>query len=295
MDYFVGIYMHRASCGIARLVLRVLMMGPAHGHTIAHVIERESDDALTVEHGLLYPVLHSLETQGWISSFWSSTADNRRARYYRMTPAGRRRLIAQVPGREHAPVVQACLGVSIAIALSARPSAQRVDGRPTLDLTTEDRSSAGADLGIARGRVTHIFGDAGIRVVWRRRAAVAIDHTGTPCIRLVVLSGSDADEMFRGHGDVLALAIPSAGRVYAQYDRIVALARRYKTPPGWFLGVVMAHEVGHVLLPDRGHSENGLMAASLSPEAAPMFSAREAQSLRAHLHEAVTVAALDAR
>jgi transcriptional regulator len=77
------------------LVLQTLVAGPAHGHTIAHVIERQSDDVLQVEHGSLYPALHRLEDRGWIVSFWGTSENNRRARYYRLTPAGRRQLADQ--------------------------------------------------------------------------------------------------------------------------------------------------------------------------------------------------------
>jgi len=77
------------------LVLRTLAAGPAHGHTIAHAIERTSDDVLQVEHGSLYPALHRLEGRGWIASFWGTSENNRRARYYRLTPAGRRQLTEQ--------------------------------------------------------------------------------------------------------------------------------------------------------------------------------------------------------
>ena len=77
------------------LVLKTLAIGPAHGHTIAHAIERESDEVLQVEHGSLYPALHRLEDRGWIASFWGTSENNRRARYYRLTPAGRRQLAVQ--------------------------------------------------------------------------------------------------------------------------------------------------------------------------------------------------------
>ena len=77
------------------LVLRTLVVGPAHGHAIAHAIERESDEVLQVEHGSLYPALHRLEDRGWIASFWGTSENNRRARYYRLTPVGRRQLAAQ--------------------------------------------------------------------------------------------------------------------------------------------------------------------------------------------------------
>jgi PadR family transcriptional regulator PadR len=77
------------------LVLRTLVVGPAHGHTIAHAIERESDEVLQVEHGSLYPALHRLEDRGWIVSFWGTSENNRCARYYRLTPTGRRQLAEQ--------------------------------------------------------------------------------------------------------------------------------------------------------------------------------------------------------
>ncbi len=77
------------------LILRTLAIGAAHGHTIAHVIERQSDDVLQVEHGSLYPALHRLEDRGWIASFWGTSENNRRARYYRLTPPGRRQLTRQ--------------------------------------------------------------------------------------------------------------------------------------------------------------------------------------------------------
>ena len=77
------------------LVLQTLVLGPAHGHTIAHAIERGSDDVLQVEHGSLYPALHRLEDRGLIASFWGTSENNRRARYYRLTPAGKHQLAVE--------------------------------------------------------------------------------------------------------------------------------------------------------------------------------------------------------
>src|SRR5919107_782753 len=77
------------------LILKTLAVGPAHGHTIAHAIELGSQDVLTVEHGSLYPALHRLEDRGWIASFWGTSENNRRARYYRLTPQGRAQLVKQ--------------------------------------------------------------------------------------------------------------------------------------------------------------------------------------------------------
>lgn len=77
------------------LVLKTLVLGPAHGHTIAHAIERGSEEVLQVEHGSLYPALHRLEDRGWIASFWGTSENNRKARYYRLTPMGRQQLVSQ--------------------------------------------------------------------------------------------------------------------------------------------------------------------------------------------------------
>ena len=77
------------------LVLKTLGAGPAHGHTIAKVIERGSGEFLQVEQGSLYPALYRLEDRGWVASFWGTTENNRKAKYYRLTPLGRKQLIRQ--------------------------------------------------------------------------------------------------------------------------------------------------------------------------------------------------------
>jgi len=74
------------------LILQTLLLGPAHGHSIAYAIERRSDDLLQVEHGSLYPALYRLEAGGWIASSWAATENNRQARFYRLTATGRKRL-----------------------------------------------------------------------------------------------------------------------------------------------------------------------------------------------------------
>jgi PadR family transcriptional regulator, regulatory protein PadR len=77
------------------LILRTLILAPAHGQTIAHAIERGSDEVLQVEHGSLYPALHRLQNRGWIVSFWGTSDNNRKAKYYRLTPLGKKQLAAQ--------------------------------------------------------------------------------------------------------------------------------------------------------------------------------------------------------
>lgn len=74
------------------LVLRVLQQGPMHGWGVAQRIHLVSRDALTVNQGSLYPALHRLEHRGWIRAAWGTSENNRRAKYYRLTPKGKRRL-----------------------------------------------------------------------------------------------------------------------------------------------------------------------------------------------------------
>lgn len=77
------------------LILRTLILGPAHGHTIARVIEQTSEDVLQVEQGSLYPALYRLADRGWVSAYWGTSENNRKAKYYKLTAAGRRQLVAQ--------------------------------------------------------------------------------------------------------------------------------------------------------------------------------------------------------
>ena len=74
------------------LILRTLSAGVQHGHAIAKHIQRTSEELLQVETGSLYPALHRLEAQGWISAVWALSDKGKRARYYRLTASGRRQL-----------------------------------------------------------------------------------------------------------------------------------------------------------------------------------------------------------
>ena len=74
------------------LILRTLQWGPQHGHGIGQALRAKSEDALQVEHGSLYPALHRLEKEGWLASEWKPSEANRRAKYYRLTPAGKKQL-----------------------------------------------------------------------------------------------------------------------------------------------------------------------------------------------------------
>jgi PadR family transcriptional regulator PadR len=77
------------------LVLRTLRWGPQHGHGIGQSIRRSSDDLLQIERGSLYPALHRLEAQRLISAEWKASDTNRRAKYYRLTAAGKKQLLAE--------------------------------------------------------------------------------------------------------------------------------------------------------------------------------------------------------
>lgn len=91
------------------LVLQTLIFGPRHGHGIATTIQRTSGEVLLVDHGSLYPALQRLERAGLIASEWGTSEHNRRARFYKLTRTGRRKLLAETSRWEKA--VQAVTGV----------------------------------------------------------------------------------------------------------------------------------------------------------------------------------------
>ena len=74
------------------LILQTLQWGPRHGHGIGQMLRAKSEDLLQIEHGSLYPALHRLERQGWVASEWKKSEANRRARFYRLTRAGKLQL-----------------------------------------------------------------------------------------------------------------------------------------------------------------------------------------------------------
>jgi PadR family transcriptional regulator PadR len=77
------------------LILRTLLAGPTHGHAIAKHIQQTSEDLLQVETGSLYPALHRLEAKGWIAASWELSDKGKRAKYYHLTPLGRKQLVAE--------------------------------------------------------------------------------------------------------------------------------------------------------------------------------------------------------
>jgi PadR family transcriptional regulator PadR len=95
------------------LILRVIALEPMHGWAIAQRIRQLSNDELRVGQGSLYPALHKLEQQGWIEAHWAPSENNRRAKFYRLTAAGRRALKAETAQWER---------LSAAISLVVRPA-----------------------------------------------------------------------------------------------------------------------------------------------------------------------------
>ena len=77
------------------LILRTIALEPMHGWAIAQRIQQISDELLRVQQGSLYPALHRLEHQGWITAHWGASENNRRARFYTLTAAGRKRFVAE--------------------------------------------------------------------------------------------------------------------------------------------------------------------------------------------------------
>jgi len=77
------------------LILRTLALGSQHGWAISERVQQISSDVLQIQQGSLYPALHRLERRGWIKAEWGTSDNNRRAKYYRLTPAGKRQLHAE--------------------------------------------------------------------------------------------------------------------------------------------------------------------------------------------------------
>ena len=93
------------------LILRTLILGSEHGQGIARAIQQTSDQELLVEHGALYPALQRLEERGWISAKWGTSTNNRKARFYSLTSAGRRQLVKEkTKWKRHAAAIGRVLG-----------------------------------------------------------------------------------------------------------------------------------------------------------------------------------------
>ncbi len=85
---------------LAMLILKTLAVGPLHGYEIVQRIQQSSEDVLKVEEGSLYPALYRMEVQGWIEFEWGASENNRRAKYYKLTRAGRKQLATETSNWE---------------------------------------------------------------------------------------------------------------------------------------------------------------------------------------------------
>jgi transcriptional regulator len=97
------------------LILRTLQWGPQHGYAIGHTIRAQSSDVLQVEAGSLYPALQRLAKRGWVSAKWGLTESNQRAKFYRLTPEGKRQLL-----REESRWVELVNAISRVMSLAPR-------------------------------------------------------------------------------------------------------------------------------------------------------------------------------
>jgi transcriptional regulator len=102
------------------LILKSLSWGPSHGYGVARWIERATRDALSIEEGTLYPALYRLEERGWIEAEWGTSENNRRAKFYELTAAGRKRLAA-----ETASWIRSARAVFAALDAPANPQPSR--------------------------------------------------------------------------------------------------------------------------------------------------------------------------
>lgn len=95
------------------LILKALVWGPLHGYAITSLIQRQSDDALLVEEGTLYPALWRLESKGWVEAEWGLSENNRKAKFYRLTGEGRKQLVHETKVWEaYAAAVAKVLGAT---------------------------------------------------------------------------------------------------------------------------------------------------------------------------------------
>jgi hypothetical protein len=185
------------------------------------------------------------------------------------------------------------LALSTGLLTGTNAFAQGGDRRPVVEVVLDNRAPAGAsEIGTARARTDFIFEEAGVRIKWMLKG----EDLGVPAglaerVHLVLID-EPVSRRLPGDPTTLGFAVPAAGRVYVHYDRVHDLARLHGVQPGWFLGVVIAHELVHVLLPRAGHTGDGVMKRSLRPDPAvpAAFTRTEAQSLRDRLRGETTLA-----
>ncbi|MET0168724.1 MAG: hypothetical protein ABW318_27500 [Vicinamibacterales bacterium] len=157
-------------------------------------------------------------------------------------------------------------GLAFTVTLFTTIQAVAAEDRPvTLVLHVEDYARVpAADRSAAQAEVTRIYAAAGVRTVW----ATGNDYSDAPGLhlRVILFSRDVAMPALRAEavpGSVLGLAVREAGRAYILTHRIANLAQRHGDEFRWLLGRVLAHEVGHLVLPDHSHSDQGIMRANV--------------------------------
>ena len=185
-------------------------------------------------------------------------------------------------------------GLAFTVTLFTTIQAVAAEDRPvTLVLHVEDYARVpAADRSAAQAEVTRIYAAAGVRTVW----ATGNDYSDAPGLhlRVILFSRDVAMPAIRAEavpGSVLGLAVREAGRAYILTHRIANLAQRHGDEFRWLLGRVLAHEVGHLVLPDHSHSDQGIMRANVGVRSKSdrEFTTEQAVVIRSILSAAVDV------
>jgi hypothetical protein len=176
------------------------------------------------------------------------------------------------------------LGIAAAVAMGAAPSA--LAGEPTLFLRVDNQARLTVSMvRHAQAIVSNVYTAIGVHVVWTNAPLPPPD--AAMYVTIVLTSGKQEAELAPYTGrwaESLGLAAPNTGRVYIFCTRVADLARVQLRPPPLVLGRVLAHEVGHQLLPGKGHTTAGIMRAKLDYRSdAPGFTADEGAAIRALL------------
>jgi hypothetical protein len=188
--------------------------------------------------------------------------------------------------------VATALAVSAALLTARAATAADARDRPTIVLHVDDFGHfLASDMDAAEKVAARIFGSAGIQTVWRRGRKPLPRIEGAMYLKVLVLSLAMAVQKISSDdvGDgVLGRAAKASGRAYIFSHRVAALAARNQRSVGDVLGWVIAHEVGHLVLPENSHSPTGIMSAAidLRPTATPAFTPEQTAAIRVALRSA---------
>ena len=182
--------------------------------------------------------------------------------------------------------VTTALAVSAALLTPRAATAADAPERPTIVLHVDDFANfLPSDMDAAEQMAARIFRTAGIQTVWRRGRQPRPRIEGAMHLKVLVLSRAMAVQKISSEGvgdSVLGQAAKACGRAYIFSHRVAALATRNQRSVGDVLGWVIAHEVGHLVLPENSHSKTGIMSAAivLSPTATPAFTPEQTTAIR---------------